>query len=166
MWGGTRKGQGSAGLTRVYPGAWTLSVLSCGHKMAPLACLLRFVPLKPWRLSSLCWHSRVPALSRWRCWLMSPSSVGPGLGALGLSQPPLQPGLLGPRRVRWPFLGSRLFRSVSGLGCRGSAAVAIVAPSLAQCPCEMLQLPPPCTCPGLGEAPDPRARNQYLEDLG
>lgn len=97
---------------------------------------------------------------------MSPFSVGPGLGALGLSQPPLQPGLLGPRRVRWPFLGSRLFRSVSGLGCRGSAAVAIVAPSLAQCPCEMLQLPLPCTCPGLGEAPDPRARNQYLEDLG
>lgn len=95
------------------------TVLSCGHKMAPPACLLRFVPLKPWHLSSLCWHSRVPAPSRRRCWLLSPVSAGSGLGARDLSsQPPLQPGLLGPRRLRWPFLRSRLFRSVSGLGCR------------------------------------------------
>lgn len=81
--------------------------------------LLRFVPLKPWRLGSLCWHSCVLAPSRWRCWLLSPFSAGPGLGARGLSfHSPLQLGLLGPRRLRWPFLRSRLFQSVSGLGCR------------------------------------------------
>lgn len=152
------KGQGHA---RASPGSPTPPPGSgrcplCGHKMAPRASRLRFAPLTPWRLGSLCWRLRVLAPGRPRSWPLSPVSEGPGLGARVLRAHHLRPcpGLLRPR-FRSPF-----FRSLAReIGRRaGLAAVVIAAHSPAQFPCEMPQPPTPPSpfaCPWLGKAPGP-----------
>lgn len=138
------------------------TVLSCGHKMAPPASSSGSCPLSL-GASVLC----VGTLASWL----------PAAGGVGFCRPflrvPASAPEVSPSILHCSLAFSDLDASGGhflGLGSSnqsvGSAAVAIVAPSLAQCPCKMPQLPPPYAFPGLGETPDPGARSQYFEGLG
>lgn len=161
MWRGTGKGQGSARLTRASPGAWTLSSLA----------------VTKWRRRPISLGSCPLSLGTSVLCVGTLASRLLAAGDVGFCRPflrvPASAPEISPPNLHCSLAFSDLDASGGhflGLGFSdqsvGSAAVAIVAPSLAQRSCKMSQLPPPCACPGLGEAPDPGARSQYLEGLG